>query len=513
MRIALVLLLIAPLARADGEWPARRRRQRPAAPAATAPAPDAASARASGAAQPRAPAAAPPHPSAAAQPRASAPAEALEPAPAATDPRMGSPAACLPTAFPDRSCLVAHPLCDNCREVARTAWQYFRHNTQPTGLVNAVDGYPSTTIWDAGSSLAAIVSAGELDIISPKERDDRLASLLAALQAQKLYNDQLPNKAYSSATDEMTDYAGKPSSKGIGYSALDIARLLSWLDLTACLLPSHQQAIEHVVARWDLCPMIKEGQLYGMNESGVSLQEGRLGYEQYAGRALEQVGFSLPVAARYHNAHAATVQIEGVPILYDDRDPKEFGAINYVATESYALDAIENGLSEESAPLLRNVFEAQRRRYQRTGLVTAVTEDHIDRSPWFVYNTLFASGETWKALTDSGQDMGPLRTISVKAALSLATLFPDDPYSAVVADAVKSAWDPERGWYAGVYESGMGYNRALTANTNGILLELMLYKVYGPLRAACGACKTGLHLPPRWLTSAEARAHCLPAQK
>src|SRR4051794_20894584 len=35
--------------------------------------------------------------------------------------------------------------------MARTAWKYFENNTQPTGLANAVDDYPSTTMWDTAS--------------------------------------------------------------------------------------------------------------------------------------------------------------------------------------------------------------------------------------------------------------------------------------------------------------------------------------------------------------------------
>lgn len=437
-----------------------------------------------------------------------------EPESLPTDPREGEPGVCLPGAATDRSCLLRHPLCERCQESARIAWQYFRKNTGPTGLINAVDGYPSSTMWEAGSSLIAILAAGEFDLIAPKERDDRIAALLAALATQKLYRDELPNKAYSTATNEMTDYTNKPSPGGIGYSALDVSRLLSALDLVACMNPKAAEVAAKVASRYSFCRMIKRGQLFGAaveNGADLPLQEGRTGYEQYAGRALERLGFQVPVASRYRNEFAATAEVEGVPILYDKRDPKYYGAVNYVATESYALDAIENGLDAENTPLLRNLFEAQKRRWQRTGLVTAVTEDHVDRPPYFVYNTVFAAGEPWKTITESNYDMSPLRSLSVKAAFSLATLFPAESYSAVLMEAVGSAYDPDRGYYGGIYESGIGYNRALTANTNGVVLETMLYKMYGPLHAACGACRRGLRLPARWANPEEAAALCEPA--
>ncbi|WP_376749685.1 DUF3131 domain-containing protein, partial [Pantoea piersonii] len=44
--------------------------------------------------------------------------------------------------------------------VAKTAWSYFVANYQPTtGLVNAVNKYPSTTMWDSASYLAALTAA------------------------------------------------------------------------------------------------------------------------------------------------------------------------------------------------------------------------------------------------------------------------------------------------------------------------------------------------------------------
>ena len=56
----------------------------------------------------------------------------------------------------------------------------------------------------------------------------------------------------------------------------------------------------------------------------------------------------------------------------DDRDAKLLGAYNYVVTESYALDAMENGLDAVNTPLLANIFEVQKRRWQHTEVVTAV---------------------------------------------------------------------------------------------------------------------------------------------
>jgi hypothetical protein len=58
---------------------------------------------------------------------------------------------------------------------AKTAWQYFVNNTQEnTGLVNSVNGYTATTMWDTASYMMAAISAQRLGIISNTEFDMRM---------------------------------------------------------------------------------------------------------------------------------------------------------------------------------------------------------------------------------------------------------------------------------------------------------------------------------------------------
>jgi hypothetical protein len=233
--------------------------------------------------------------------------------------------------------------------------------------------------------------------------------------------------------------------------------------------------------------------MYGVAFDAASMQEtvnqeGRLGYEQYAALGWKHLGYDMGMSGTYKNENTQTIKIDGVSIAYDVRDPRKFGAFNYVVTESYALEALEYGTTAESAPLLRAIYEVQKRRHERTGIVTAVSEDNVDREPWFVYNTIFAAGTPWNTITDTGRDMSALKTTSVKAALSLAVLFPDDAYSKVLFDKIATAYDSSKGWYSGIYENGTGFNKAITANTNGIVLEALLYKMYGPVARICDRC-------------------------
>ncbi len=75
------------------------------------------------------------------------------------------------------------------------AWTYFRNNTDPnTGLVHSVDGYPSTTMWETGSLIVAIVAAERLSLIDATEAKDRLAAILTSLDRLPLFQDSLPQQ-------------------------------------------------------------------------------------------------------------------------------------------------------------------------------------------------------------------------------------------------------------------------------------------------------------------------------
>jgi hypothetical protein len=47
----------------------------------------------------------------------------------------------------------------------------------------------------------------------------------------------------------------------------------------------------------------------------------------------------------------------------------------------------------------------------------------------------------------------------------------------VIADL----YDPQKGFYEGLYENGRGVIKTFTANNNGIMLETLLHKVQGKL--------------------------------
>ena len=93
---------------------------------------------------------------------------------------------------------------------------------------------------------------------------------------------------------------------------------------------------------------------------------------------------------------------------------------------------------------------------------------------------MYADGEEWNCLSESGESVPELKQISTKAAFAWWVLY-NDPYTETLLNAVKKLHDKDKGWYSGQYETTGSINKSITANTNGIILECLNYKLNGPL--------------------------------
>ncbi len=389
--------------------------------------------------------------------------------------------------------VITNPLTPEEQQHARIAWQYFVNNYQKdTGFVNSTGGYPSGTLWDMGNYLMALNAVRWMNIIDQKEFDNRLNKLLTTLGNLKLIENSLPNKVYNAANGQMTDYGNKPIDKGIGWSALDIARLLAAFRGIQTCNPQYTNWIKSIVDRWALKRTIKDGQLYGavVMPDGrlMEVQEGRLGYEEYAARCFELWGFSAPKALSFEPFQM--VNIYGVPVPADTRSYQDTNANNYVVSESYLLDGIEFGfLGSQMQDYAARVFEVQKRRFEATGQLTAVSEDNIDGPPYFLYNTIFSNGEAWATITEKNELTPAKRTISTKAAFGWRYIYPQSEYAKKLFEVAKGLINPDKGgFYAGLYEETKQPNKSMTGNTNGLIIEILYYKARGnqPLVATKG---------------------------
>ena len=362
-------------------------------------------------------------------------------------------------------------------------------------MVNAGDNYPSATMWDTASYLGGLVAAFELNFITKDQFDQRLTTLLNTLNELAFFRDELPNKAYHTQTAEKVSYNNQPGE--IGFSALDLGRLLIWLKIIKERYPAYANGIDRFVLRWNFGNVLdRYGSMYGavLDRNGQTryVQEGRLGYEEYAAKGFQLWGFDTSRALMPQPY--GFVRIYGIDIPYDTRDPRELGAHNYVVSESYVLDGIELNWDQASdlksddmthtdmmtADFADRVYRVQAERSRRTGILTARTEHQLDGPPYFVYDTIYTDGYPWNTISEDGKYVPQFAALSLKAAFGLWVLW-ETPYSDSLFQAASSLYDPERGFYEGRYERDSSLIKTFTANNNGIILETLLYKVQGKL--------------------------------
>jgi hypothetical protein len=416
-------------------------------------------------------------------------------------------------------------LTDQEQAMAKIAWKYFENNTNAkTGLANAVDAYPSTTMWDTASYLAGLVAAHQLGIITKNEFDRRLTAILKTLHEVSFFRDELPNKVYSTESAQKVDYTNKPGE--IGFSAIDLGRLLIWFKIIKERYPEHGNGIDGFVARWHFCNVVDTcGTMYGAvldeKKNTLYVQEGRLGYEEYSAKGFQLWGFSTERASKPEPYDIT--EIYGIQIPYDRRDPRVLKAHNYVVCESYILDGLELDWDEASdrtsddqthtnawmADFAQRVYQVQENRYKATGIITARTEHQLDGPPYFVYDTIYSDGYPWNTITDEGTFAPDKAAIALKGAIGLWSLW-NTEYTDLVFGATSNLYDPAKGFYEGRYEKSGAVINTFTANNNGIILEALLHKAQGKLLKFSGKESLWDHLTS---DEFEGKNECLPQHR
>ncbi|MDV7213395.1 DUF3131 domain-containing protein [Azotobacter beijerinckii] len=369
-------------------------------------------------------------------------------------------------------------------EWAKIAWRYFEKNIDPvTGLANSTNAYPSTTMWDTGSFLLAVISAQKIGLIDGKAFDRIIEKALSSLEKLPLFDGKLPNKAYNTKTLSMVDYNNQPTNKGLGWSALDIARLFVPLTALKRKHPKHSATVDRVIAKWSIGSMLKDGKLYGAlldgDDKTVLSQEGRIGYEEYAAKALIAAGYDAFQAWRTDD-YIELQTVEAIKVPSDNRAVNTHEAQVYTTSEPYVLDGLEFGFDTRSMAFSEQIYSAQEQRYNKTGILTAVSEGHINRKPNFVYSTVFGNGDPWAVLTDKGERRDELRFLSIKTVFAYDALY-GTAYTKKMLDFSVTLNDPNAGWLEGYYELTKDVNDVETANTNAIILESIAFRSSGPI--------------------------------
>jgi hypothetical protein len=147
---------------------------------------------------------------------------------------------------------------------------------------------------------------------------------------------------------------------------------------------------------------------------------------------------------------------------------------NCVVSEPYVLDGLESGFKALPVEYAALLLQAQQQRYLATNQLTAWSETNLDQAPWQVYNCIVKDGSDWQTITPWGEDANAFRGSSTKIATAWNALF-RTRYTEKAYKGMRWLADPNQGVFAGFYEESQQPNRALTLNTNAIILEAMLY--------------------------------------
>lgn len=368
-------------------------------------------------------------------------------------------------------------------EYAKSAWRYFQANEDPqTGLVSAVNNFSSTTLWDEGGYLLAIVAAHRLGVITRDEGSARVGRVLNSFAQAPLFQGVLPNKVYNTKSLRMTNYANKETPNGVGWSALDIMRFVSGMLVATQEFPEHLLLAQALINRWELRLLVSRGRFQGIavreEAHDKYVQEGRIGYEQYAGRIGVLVGLPVELAEAYAPILRWQPYFD-IRLPGDKRTKSSHGVSSVTTSEPFLLEALEYGWRQDAYAVASAVYEAQRFRYKTTGQLTSLSEDHIKGKPYFAYNAILVDEVPFISVTSKRADVSNKRGISTKASFGWWALM-DDAYGAQLVAAIRDL-QSDRGWYAGLFEADGSPNEILTLNTNAVVLEALHYRVFGPL--------------------------------
>ncbi len=408
------------------------------------------------------------------QPETSALAVVQKPAPAQdTGPRY-APAVLRQPAAADRA------LQDQrFQQAARAAWQLIdRGYSSKTGFTSAQPAWPYPTTWDIASALGAYYSARGLGFITDQDYKQRVTRALETLKSARLYKDIAFGRNYDVNTGELVGPDQKPHPNGTGYSAIDVGRLLVWLSIIAKNDTDLASAAESVARRVDATRALRDGYMVGEELSKKTgkpnnYQEGRIGYEQYSasGFALWNMDVRRAVDLK---ANAGVGSVLGIPITTDKR------GLDRLTSEPVILYGLELGWDNGMRELAWQTLSAQAARFVKTGQVTIVSEDAVNKAPYFFYYyCVYCSGKEFVINVHSpGLNLSEPRWVSTKAAFAWHALLPSR-YTWQAVEAVTPSLDEKQGWATGVYEGSNQSTQTYSLNTAAVILEAALYRKTG----------------------------------
>lgn len=355
-------------------------------------------------------------------------------------------------------------------EDAALAWSYFdRYIYSDTGLapgtVSAVPGgrlNSEVTLWDVGSQINAIIAAADLRIVSVPRATDMLLKAVAALPTEQLSGRTLPPSNFSAQTLRTTV---------TGFDSCDTGRFGIALARAVERGLLSRDAVLETIKDWELAEAIREGKHF--------THRGRRWQDTSQSHCTDYIvpGFQFfGQEVRPLQTHALPAPASEIATLY------RTASLGSIATEPYALQAIESGMDAPTKLILDALFDAQLGWFEDTGTLRCVSETPIDRSPWFLYSGLRLDAEgpdAWVvgALANTADNLSDASAIvGSKAAYLWKAAYPHPYNDRLVALVREHAKIPGHGFSVGVHsETLQAVPNYTDINTNGIILTAIAH--------------------------------------
>lgn len=367
-------------------------------------------------------------------------------------------------------------------DAARSSWNFVNSITEPsTGLARAHAKYSFVTLWDVAGVIAANYVAHELGFVDDATYDSHINRILATLSTVDLFEQTAFNRIYDAKTGRMIDNGSpaKISNIGAGYSSVDIGRLLIWLRILSAKQPKYAAQATEIVRRVNFRKVLDDGRLNAVDVSsdGRSRDEFRemeIGYQQYALSGFAMWGGKASGEGLDVTRDVARIKIYDVPLLTNNNGNDR------VMSEPFIMIGVETGFrSPQMARQAAQVLAAQQARYQKTGIITGVTEDAMPDPPYYFYYYSLWHNDRPFIVEGPGKnkEVSQPRWVSSKAAFGWSAVFPN-AYTELLLRTVQPA-RTANGWGAGVYEGTLRPIGVPSLNTAAIIMESALFRIRG----------------------------------
>lgn len=354
-------------------------------------------------------------------------------------------------------------------EQARLAWQFFKNNENETGFFNGSSSSDIVDVWSLGSSLAAIVTAREFKLLKPEDFDDVMLRFLDSLLKASLNDDSLFEYAYHSGSLENAAGPKKNTGENVIWSGVGLGRLLIWLKIISIWYPGYDVITKNIVERLNLTAAFdSRGVHQKFVTNGVMRQNvvTTVGYSHYS-----SIGYRLwnvpGKAMDFRDFPEA--EIYRIPIHYDGK------AVTELVVDPYFLAKIEvSGISSEMSDQVTKIYQVQKAHSYMLKKPVASTENIILGGQWSQYFSIYSGSDSWVLIDSQGQLEANRQGYGTHGLFLMDALF-NDHHSKKWINEVNGMSNAEQGYFNGKHHSGE-LMETVSANTNGIILESLLYQ-------------------------------------